>query len=180
MISPQISPEHAKFILDRAMPTLKAEHETTKRVIEAIPLDKGDYRPDAVSKSALELAWHIVAAEQRFFAGIPAGAFDFSPIHRPDSITDSAGIAAWFDQSFAANMPKLEGLSGENLSKMVDFRGMFQMPAVGFLQPATSHSIHHRGQLSVYLRPMGAKVPSIYGESYDVTQARLAKESKAS
>jgi uncharacterized damage-inducible protein DinB len=63
---------------------------------------------------------------------------------------------------------------------MVDFRGMFQMPAVGFLQLATSHSIHHRGQLSVYLRPMGAKVPSIYGESYDVTQARLAKESKAS
>ena len=49
MTSPQISPEQAKLILDRAMPTLKAEHETTKRVIEAIPLDKGDYRPDAVS-----------------------------------------------------------------------------------------------------------------------------------
>ena len=180
MTSPQISPEQAKFILDRAMPTLKAEHETTKRVIEAIPLDKGDYRPDAVSKSALELAWHIVAAEQRFFAGIPAGAFDFSPIHRPESIKDSAGIAAWFDESFAANMQKLEGLSGETLARMVDFRGMFQMPAAGFLQLAMSHSIHHRGQLSVYLRPMGAKVPSIYGESYDVTQARLAKESKAS
>jgi len=56
MTSPQISPEQAKFILDRAMPTLKAEHDTTKRVIEAIPLDKGDYRPDAVSKSALKLA----------------------------------------------------------------------------------------------------------------------------
>jgi uncharacterized damage-inducible protein DinB len=36
-----------------------------------------------------------------------------------------------------------------------------------------SHEIHHRGQLSVYLRPMGVKVPSIYGESYDAKQARL-------
>jgi len=180
MISPQLTPDQAKFVLDRAIPTLRTEHETTKRVIEAIPLDKGDYRPDAVSKSALELAWHIVAAEQRFLSGIPAGAFDFSPIKRPESITNSAGIAAWFDESFAANMQKLEGLGGETLARMVDFRGMFQMPAVAFLQLAMHHSVHHRGQLSVYLRPMGAKVPSIYGESYDVTQARLAKESKAS
>ncbi len=180
MTSPQLTPDQAKLILTRAVPTLKAEHDTTKRVIEAIPLDKGDYRPDAVSKSALELAWHIVAAEHRFFGGIPAGVFDFSPNHRPESITDSAGIAAWFDESFAANMQKLDGLDGDTLSKMVDFRGMFQLPAVGFLQLATHHSIHHRGQLCMYLRPMGAKVPSIYGESYDVTQARLAKESKAS
>jgi uncharacterized damage-inducible protein DinB len=180
MSSPQLTPDQAKFILGMAMPTLKTEHQTTKRVIEAIPLDKGDYRPDAVSKSAVELAWHIVASEQRFFAGIPAGSFDFSPIHRPETITNSAGIAAWFDESFAANMQKLEGLNGEPLARMVDFRGMFQLPAVGFLQLAMNHSIHHRGQLSVYLRPMGAKVPSIYGESYDVTQARLAKESKAS
>ena len=68
MTTPQLTPDQAKFVLDRAIPTLKTEHETTKRVIEAIPLDKGDYRPDAISKSALELAWHIVAAEQRFFA----------------------------------------------------------------------------------------------------------------
>ncbi len=180
MSSPQLTPEQAKLILVAALPTLKSEHQTTKRVIEAIPLDKGDYRPDAVSKTALELAWHIVAAEKRFLSGIPVGAFDFSPIHRPESITNSAGIAAWFDESFAANLQKLEGLSGEPLVRMIDFRGMFQLPAVGFIQLALNHTIHHRGQLSVYLRPMGAKVPSIYGESYDATQARLARESKAS
>jgi len=176
----QLTPDQAKFVLTMALPTLKNEHQTTKRVIEAIPLDKGDYRPDAVSKSALELAWHIVASEKRFFSGIPAGAFDFTPIHRPDSITNSAGIAAWFDETFAANLHTLEGISGEPLAKMVDFRGMFQLPAVGFIQLALNHSIHHRGQLSMYLRPMGAKVPAIYGESYDTTQARLAKEGKAS
>jgi uncharacterized damage-inducible protein DinB len=180
MSSAQLTPDQAKFILGLALPTLKTEHQTTKRVIEAIPLDKGDYRPDAVSKTALELAWHIVAAEKRFLSGLPAGVFDFSPIHRPDSIKNSAGIAAWFDETFAANLQKLEGISAEPLIKMIDFRGMFQLPAVSFIQLSLNHTIHHRGQLSVYLRPMGSKVPSIYGESYDTTQARLAQEGKAS
>jgi uncharacterized damage-inducible protein DinB len=180
MTSPQLTPEQAKFVLGMALPTLKKEHETTRRVIEAIPLDKGDCRPDPVVKTALELAWHIAASEQRFFSAIAAGVFDFSPVPRPDSITNSAGIVAWFDESFAASLRKLEGLSGEALMRMIDFRGMFQAPAVAFVQLAMNHSIHHRGQLSMYLRPMGAKVPSIYGESYDATQARLMKESKAS
>ncbi len=91
-----------------ALPTLKKEHETTRRVIEAIPLDKGDYRPDPVGKTALELAWHIAASEQRFFSAISAGAFDFTPMPRPDTITNSAGIVALFDESFAANLRKLE------------------------------------------------------------------------
>ena len=180
MSSPQLAPDQAKFILALALPTLKTEHRTTKQVIEAIPLDRGDYRPDAISKTALELAWHIVVAEKRFLGGIPGGAFDFNPIQRPESITNSAGIAAWFDESFAESLENLEGLSGEQLTKMIDFRGMFQLPAAFFIQLALNHTIHHRGQLSMYLRPMGARVPSIYGESYDATQARLAKEGKAS
>jgi uncharacterized damage-inducible protein DinB len=176
----RLTPDQAKLILEMALPTLRTEHQTTKRVIEAIPADKGDYRPDAVCRTALELAWHIVAAEKRFLAGVAAGAFDFTPIHRPETITDSAGIAAWFDQSFAGAVPQLEKLSGEQLVKAVDFRGLFQLPAVAFIQLSLNHSIHHRGQLSMYLRPMGAKVPAIYGESYDTAQARLAKEGKAS
>jgi uncharacterized damage-inducible protein DinB len=179
MSYPQLTPDQAKFILGLALPTLKTEHQTTKRVIEAIPLDKGDYRPDAISKTALELAWHIVAAEKRFLGGISAGAFDFNPIHRPESITNSAALTILFDETFAANLEKIEKLSGEQLAKMIDFRGMFQLPAASFIQLALQHTIHHRGQLSMYLRPMGAKVPSIYGESYDATQARLAKEGKA-
>ena len=164
-----------------ALPTLKSEHNTTKRVIEAIPLDKGDYRPDAVSKSALELAWHIVASEKRFFSGIPIGAFDFTAIHRPDSITNSAGIVAWFEETFAANLAECSRRpAGKHWRGWWTSAGMFQLPAVSFIHLALNHSIHHRGQLSMYLRPMGAKVPAIYGESYDTTQARLAKEGKAS
>jgi len=57
---------------------------------------------------------------------------------------------------------------------MVDFRGMFQRPALTFLQIGLNHSIHHRGQLTTYLRPMGGKVPAIYGESYDSALAKKA------
>jgi uncharacterized damage-inducible protein DinB len=176
----QLTADQAKLVFALALPALKNEHQMTKRVIEAIPLDKGDYRPDAISKSALELAWHIVASEKRFLGGISAGAFDFTPIHHPESVRNSTEIAAWFDENFAANLQKLEGLSGEELAKSIDFRGALKLPAVEFLRLAMNHTIHHRGQLSMYLRPMGAKVPSIYGESYDTTQARLAKEGKAS
>ena len=108
MSSPQITPDQAKFILGLALPTLKSEHQTTKRVIEAIPLDKGGYRPDAISKTALELAWHIVAAEKRFLGGIPAGVLDFNPIHRPESVANSAGIVVGHTPTFKGATKTLE------------------------------------------------------------------------
>lgn len=171
-----MTPEQAVFLQQMWLPMLQKEHDTTRKVIQAVPIDKGDYRPDEVSKTALELAWHIAASEQRFFRAVVNGAFDFTPMPRPESIKNSADVAKWFDDSFAESMAQIAKLSGEQLNKIIDFRGMFQWPAVGFLQLAQSHTIHHRGQLSVYLRPMGAKVPSIYGESYDAAQERLAKQ----
>ena len=51
--------------------------------------------------------------------------------------------------------------------KILDYRGLLVFPAVVFLQVALTHSVHHRGQLSTYLRPVGAKVPMIYGDSWD-------------
>jgi len=166
-------------MLGATLPALAREHDITRSVIAAIPLDKGDYRPDAVSKTALELAWHIVAAEKRFFTAVCNGAFDFTPINRPDSIRNSADIAAWFNQTFATSLENLQRLTGEQLVRTIDFRGLFQFPAVAFVQLGLNHTIHHRGQLSMYLRPMGAKVPAIYGESYDSAQARKSKEEKA-
>ena len=80
-MSQPLSADHANLLLNVVfLPALQREQPTTRQVIEAIPLDKGDYRPDAVSKTALELAWHIAVAEKRFFNGIADGGFDFSPI----------------------------------------------------------------------------------------------------
>ena len=171
----QIQPDQANFLLHGVyLPGLKNEHRITTSVIEAIPLDKGDYRPDGISKSALDLAWHIVATEMRFMDALLAGEFDFSPRPRPDSIKNSHDLTGWYTENFEARCEKLTKLSSEQLVKIVDFRGMFQLPAVMYLNFVLHHSIHHRGQLSMYLRPMGAKVPAMYGESYDSAETRKA------
>lgn len=175
-----LPPDYALFLLRTIfLPTLDREHPKTRQVIEAIPLDKGDYRPDAVSKTALELAWHIAAAEKRFLNGIADGEFNFAPINRPDAVKNSADVARWYGEMIAAVLPRLQQMSAEQLGKILDFRGMFQMPAVVFFQTALMHSVHHRGQLSVYLRPAGGKVPAIYGESYDSAEARKAAAGSA-
>lgn len=172
-----IQPDQAALLLHGVyLPGLKNEQRLTKSVIEAIPLDKGDYRPDAISKCALELAWHIVSTEMRFMEAVADGEFDLSPRPRPDSVKNSSDLAAWYSRNFEPRFEKLTKLSNEQLLKIVDFRGVFQLPAVMYLNFLLHHSIHHRGQLSVYLRPMGAKVPAIYGESYDSAEARKAAQ----
>lgn len=176
----QIQPDQAHFLLHTVyLPGLKNEHRITKSMIEAIPQDKGEYRPDGISKSALDLAWHIAATEMRFLDAVPAGEFDLSPRPRPDSISNSAKLAGWYTENFEPRFEKLTKLSNEQLLKIVNFRGLFQLPAVMYLNFLLHHSIHHRGQLSMYLRPMGAKVPSIYGESYDAAEARKAAQQNA-
>lgn len=170
-----ITPEQATFLLQYTLPTVKNEHRTTRAVIEAIPQSAADYRPDANSRTALELAWHMVAAEHRFYSAVINGVFDLTPIHRPDSVKSPMQIGEWYGTSFADNFDKLPNLSGEQLTKTLDFRGLFQFPAVAWLNFSLNHIIHHRGQLSAYLRAMGGRVPAIYGESYDSAAAKAAQ-----
>jgi uncharacterized damage-inducible protein DinB len=169
-----LQPEQALFVRQFLLDGLKREHKVTRGVVEAIPLDKGDYRPDTIVKCANDLAWHIVGAEHRFMEAVTSGAFDFSNTGRPAELTSSAEIARWYGDQFQRDSDRVAALPAEALLMIVDFRGIFQLPAVTYLQTAMIHSIHHRGQLSMYLRPMGAKVPAIYGESFDSAQARKA------
>jgi hypothetical protein len=98
---PNLQPEQATLALHVALPAIQREHQTTRSVIEAIPLDNGDYRPEPVAKTALELAWHIVAAEHRFYSAVAAGEFDFTPRHRPEDVKNSADIGKFYGESFA-------------------------------------------------------------------------------
>jgi uncharacterized damage-inducible protein DinB len=175
----QLTPEQAVVILNAVgLPSLNAEHPVTERVIAAIPNDKADYRPDQIVKSAIDLAWHIVSAENRFLEAVASGTFDLAPTPRPDNVRTAADVNAWYAPRFTANISRLKALAGEQLTRIIDFRGIFQFPAVAYVQIGLNHSIHHRGQLSMYLRPMGAKVPSIYGESYDARMDREAQTAK--
>jgi uncharacterized damage-inducible protein DinB len=169
---PTLQTDQALFLRQFMLGVLEREHATTRRVIEAIPADKGDYRPDSIVKNANDLAWHIVGAEHRFMEAVAHGVFDFTNPGRPAPLVTSADIARWYADMFPRDAARIAALPADALTKVVDFRGLFQLPAVTYLQTAQMHSIHHRGQLSMYLRPMGAKVPAIYGESYDSAQAR--------
>jgi uncharacterized damage-inducible protein DinB len=164
---PGLTPEMAKSALHMALMTIQKEHGTTRSVLAAIPPDGGDYKPEPAARTAIEIAWHIVASEQRFFSSVVKGFFDVTPNPKPDTLKTGAEIAKYYDELLPKVHTALGGLSGEDLAKEMDFRGMFQMPAVAFVDLGIRHSIHHRGQLSVYLRPAGGRVPAIYGESYD-------------
>jgi uncharacterized damage-inducible protein DinB len=167
-----LTAEQALLTREIALNNLRMEHAVTRRVIEAIPLDKGEYSPESFTKSAVDLAWHIAGAEHRFMEAVTTGAFDFSNTGRPASLTNSADVSHWYAGVFEDDVKRVAALEAAALSKMIDFRGIMSLPAVSFLLIGLKHSIHHRGQLSMYLRPMGAKVPSIYGESYDSAKAK--------
>jgi uncharacterized damage-inducible protein DinB len=172
-----MTPEQATTLLNSMMlPWFQAERPVTARVIAAIPPDRADYRPDPVGRTALELAWHIVTTEVRFVQAVLDGRFDLTPWPVPADVRTPADVIAWSASELDGRIEQLRALPAESLTTPIDFRGMFQFPAVVYLQLAVSHSIHHRGQLSMYLRPMGAKVPSIYGESYDGRVAREAAQ----
>jgi uncharacterized damage-inducible protein DinB len=162
------------FLID-----LKGEHATTARIISAIPGEKADYHPDPAARSAIELAWHIASSEMMFMDAVIKGSFDFSGLGRSESVATPEDVTRWYKEGFGSRVEKLNQVPDEQLAREVDFRGVLKIPAVMYLNVLLHHSIHHRGQLSTYLRPMGAKVPVIYGESYDSKQAKIAAQQTA-
>jgi uncharacterized damage-inducible protein DinB len=112
--------------------------------------------------SGLDLATHIAAAEVFFLAGVLNGAFEWK---QPDLKTP-AEVLAYYDQHVPPLMQKVGELPAPKLAQPITF-AVWTEPAVVYLNINLKHSVHHRGQLSAYLRPMGAKVPSIYGPSAD-------------
>jgi uncharacterized damage-inducible protein DinB len=160
--------EQASFLLnDIYLPQIRNEHKTTRRVIEAIPAEKSGWKPDPKSKTALDLAWHIASSECFFLNGIVNGKYEQGDGSMPASIKTPAEVLKWYDENFAKSSEQLARLKGEDLLRTIDFFGMFNFPAILYAGFCCSHSVHHRGQLSTYLRPMGSKVPSIYGPSAD-------------
>ncbi len=172
-----LTPDLAEFWLqDLLLGTLKNESRTTKKILEAVPAGKVAYRPDPFARTAMELVRHIAAAEMRFLETTINAEFPATTAGLPETVKTPAEVTAWYSENFARNFEKLTQLKGDHLVKITDFRGIFKLPAVAFVQVGMNHSIHHRGQLSSYLRCMGAKVPSIYGESFDDAQARKAAQ----
>jgi uncharacterized damage-inducible protein DinB len=162
-----MTPEQASFLLDVLLAGVKKEAPTTRRVIQAVPADKSGYRPDPHARSALELAWHIASSDVWFLEAFLKGKFDMEDDSMPADLTNPADIASWHEDSLAASFEKIAKLSADFWATPLSCFGIYNFPAVMYLQFMLVHTVHHRGQLCAYLRPMGSKVPNIYGGSFD-------------
>lgn len=163
---PAISPDFAATYRDMFLQSLAKEMQITKKVIAAVPETARDYRHDPKSMSALDLAWHLVGAEVMFLNSIADLKFSMEGRSQEKPVT-VASVIEWYDSHFTPAAARVQALTPEQLMTPVEFFGVAKLPVVLYLGILNNHSIHHRGQLSTYLRPMGSKVPSIYGGSAD-------------
>ena len=145
------------------------EHATTLKVLRAYPANQEAFKPHERSSTALKLAWTFVGENNMMIAALK-GPLDFSGGFPPPPATIAEVIAAYE----ASGKEMLEQLGRTPDSRMDEtvkfFTGPGQMgdfPVSAFIWFMLLDAIHHRGQLSVYLRCAGGKVPSIYGPSAD-------------
>ena len=162
--------EQARILVEQFAGLMENEVPTTCKVLSAVKTGNRDYKPDAKARSAFELASHMAVSDNWFLQSIIDGKFEFDPVagEKAESQFKTADeIVAFYQKTVPDKLKQLRALPGDTLAREVDFFGMMKMPAVSLLGLANNHSIHHRGQLAAYLRPMGSKVPSIYGGSAD-------------
>jgi uncharacterized damage-inducible protein DinB len=163
-----MNPENAKAMADFYIPIITQEVETNVRVFKAVPEDERDYRPHSDSMSSLELARHMSLEDVWFLQAVIDGQFGPMPAQGEDSeVTSVAEAIDLYNDKIPTLIEQVKSLSGEQLTREVSLMGVFNLPAIGFLSFMIRHTVHHRGQLSAYLRPMGSKVPQIYGGSAD-------------
>jgi uncharacterized damage-inducible protein DinB len=155
---------------EQFLQTWEQEHAKTAKVIAALPEGKLEFKPHESSKSARELAWHLVNAERFFVESCLAGKIEPTPdTPAPKSLKE---ILATFDRQYGQLAAKLKQADEQQLARPMQFyvgpKQMGEVPILNILwMGVVMHCCHHRGQLSVYLRMLGAKVPSIYGPSAD-------------
>jgi uncharacterized damage-inducible protein DinB len=162
--------EQAKSVAE-AMATLwQAEMPATLRVLRAMNDEHRDYRPHDRSRSAWELATHLATSDMWFIDCIREGQFAFDAAKAKEAeaqFRSVADVVAFYEATFPRKLAALRDLPGSAQAETVDFFGMMQMPRAAWIGFANNHSVHHRGQLSAYLRAMGCRVPDIYGPSGD-------------
>jgi uncharacterized damage-inducible protein DinB len=160
-----MNPEQAKFLAATIGQGLQNEWMTTYKVIAAVPEGNRDWKPEPVSRSAWDLAMHIAVADVGFLNAVIANSFE-GTFPGKTTATTVAELADWYKHEMPKALEKVLTLDGVHLATMVETWGM-TLPSVSYLVFCNNHMIHHRGQLAGYLRPMGGKVPSIYGGSAD-------------
>lgn len=145
------------------------ESRTTMKILKQLPLDKADFKPTAEkTKSAKDLAT-IFIAELGVAEGVVNGQVDFTA--KAPTFASYPEVLTAFESMHKAMMGKVKGMSEQEWNSTMAFpvgpKQMGQVRRADILWMMLMDGVHHRGQFSIYLRLVGAKVPSIYGPSAD-------------
>ena len=138
------------------------ESKTTRNVFARIP-EGSDYRPDPRSRTAQQIAWQIIGEERMLLDALENGKMVWEPGPVPATMKE---IVAAYDELREEAGRRLEALPAERWEGTLEFFGE-QRPAAPMAWSFLFDIIHHRGQITTYLRPMGSTVPQIYGPSAD-------------
>lgn len=160
----------AESSADRFADTFAREHATTVRVLRAFPADQGDFRPHERSSTATQVAATFVAECRMMLAAIRAESImgSVASATPPASFADAADTFERLGQEVASEARRRgAALEGESVRFFTAPRQMSDIPTMDFLWNFLFDQIHHRGQLSVYVRMTGGRVPSIYGPTAD-------------
>lgn len=158
------------------LPEFDQEMSITRRVLERVPEDRFGWKPHEKSFSLGNLASHIATLPSLAVQALETDSFDFAPpggepFKMPVAKTRRE-LLEMFDQNVSAARAALAAASDEHLANtwtlLAGGQTIFTLPRTGVLRSILiNHEIHHRGQLSVYLRLNDVPVPSIYGPSAD-------------
>lgn len=138
------------------------ESKTTRNVIARIP-EGSDYRPDAKSRTAQEIAWQIVCEEKMIIEALENGKADWAPPPMPETMKE---VLETYERQSADITRRWTAMPAEKWNGNLEFFGS-ERPASPMAWSFLFDIVHHRGQISTYLRPMGSTVPQIYGPSGD-------------
>jgi uncharacterized damage-inducible protein DinB len=138
------------------------ESRTTQKVLARIP-EGSEYKPDPKSRTAREIAWQIVCEERMLIDALETGKAEWAPPPTPAVMKE---VLAAYEQQSADICRRLAELPAARWDGTMDFFGK-QTPASPMAWSFLFDIVHHRGQISTYLRPMGSTVPQIYGPSGD-------------
>jgi uncharacterized damage-inducible protein DinB len=157
---------------DALVQELEQEAATTRRVLERVPADKLTWKPHDKSMSLGQLAQHVATVPGFICSWALNDVTDLSGNHQAPEPTSTAAILAAHDAGLAQAKEVLRQLGDAGLQKpwsaQAGGQTIFAMPKGALIRSvAMNHSVHHRGQLSVYLRLLDVAVPSIYGPSAD-------------
>lgn len=138
------------------------ESETTRKVLARIP-EGSDYRPDPRSRTAKEIAWQIVCEEKMIIDAVEQGKAEWAPPPMPATMKE---VLTAYETQSSALPARWNALPAERWQGDLEFFGS-KRPAAPMAWSFLFDIVHHRGQISTYLRPMGSTVPQIYGPSGD-------------